>query len=393
MAILVRRNDLVAVGSCLSYAKERKEEEIYWVWLHELQGVKITQKKKLLTYFGTPQAIFEATDHDLREALALSADEILPETLCTARTFAQPGNPFSYTSMRTSQITRVEEIMKLHQRLNIKVLTYQSPYYRAVAKEDRYAPLVYYYRGQLHNPEVPIVGLSGSAKEQNENYKAICRYYRSRGFAFATGVSFGTSREDLHQIVGEEQVVYAFSGGGLDHCYPLEAWPLLESVTKKGALLSEYAVGISPTVVRSFKRNRNIAMWSDEVVTIGGQSQSISRSIVHAALEYKRPVYMLFEKGERDTCNGTSERTPQLLRRIFSYHPQSRVKTSAPIGSENERLCTLIADLLQYTPLPTKELAAALQLKESKLLPLLIDLELNGAVSYHRSGSWQIAYE
>lgn len=386
MATLVRHNELMAMGSYLMYAREQKANEVYWVWLHELPDVPIIQKKRLLKVFGTPQAIFEASDKELRDALLLQKGDSLPRPLCTDRNCYPPDAPNSFTSIRTTQISHVEEILRLHRQLGIKVVTYHSPTYRSIVKEDVQAPLLYYYRGQLQNPDSPVVGIISSSAKGGEDCRDICHHYRARGFALATGVSFGTSVETLSQIVGDESVIYAFAGGGLDRCYPLETWPILEKVIEKGAIISEYPLGTRPTIYRAIKRNRSIALWSNEIVTLDERQPGISRAIVYAAHTYKRPVYTLLEP-ERVT--GTKERNPPLLHRVFSPHVEVGVGTSSPIGSNDEQICIEIVDLLQYVPMPTEELANALQLQESHLLTLLIDMELNGTISYRKGGRWQ----
>ncbi len=155
---------------------------------------------------------------------------------------------------------------------------------------------------------------------------------------------------------------------------------------EKGAIISEYPLGTRPTIYRAIKRNRSIALWSNEIVTLDERQPGISRAIVYAAHTYKRPVYTLLEP-ERVT--GTKERNPPLLHRVFSPHVEVGVGTSSPIGSNDEQICIEIVDLLQYVPMPTEELANALQLQESHLLTLLIDMELNGTISYRKGGRWQ----
>ncbi len=388
MATLVSHKELVAMGSYLMYAKEHKEDEVYWVWLHELPSVSILQKKRLLKFLGTPQAIFEASDKDLREALALPRDHALPEPLCTTRNFNPLEASRSFMSIRTKQISRVEEILRTHRHLGIKVLTYHSPSYRSIVKEDRQAPLVYYYRGQLQKPDLPIVGVISSSTKDSKDCREVCQQYRARGFTLATGVSFGTSIETLSQIVSDESVVYAFVGGGLDRCYPVEIWPILENVMDNGAIISEYSLGTRPTIYRAIKRNRNIALWSNEVVSLPEKQLGISRSVIYTAHQYKRPVYVQVQQAKHASIAGTKEREPVQLRRVFGHPAKTNLETSFPIGSENEWICAQIADLLQYVPMPTKELASALQLKESGLLTILIDMELNGMISCQRGDTW-----
>ena len=55
---------------------------------------------------------------------------------------------------------------------------------------------------------------------------------------------------------------------GLDICYPSEHRLLMERISEKGLLLSEYAPGVPPVQYNFPRRNRIISAWSDRLTVI-----------------------------------------------------------------------------------------------------------------------------
>ena len=60
----------------------------------------------------------------------------------------------------------------------------------------------------------------------------------------------------------------AVVGNGLDICYPCEHRKLMDRISDKGLLLSEYPPGTKPTRYTFPQRNRIISAWANKVVII-----------------------------------------------------------------------------------------------------------------------------
>ena len=122
---------------------------VYWVWRNDLRGISTAVKRTLLKELGDPKEIFHASLSTVADVLARSG----------ARRDAGHALP---TVWSQRNLRYAEGVLTKHEKQDIKTLCANDWRYTAIFQRDAQAPLVLYYRGNLAEPDVPVIGIIGS---------------------------------------------------------------------------------------------------------------------------------------------------------------------------------------------------------------------------------------
>ena len=179
----------------------------------------------------------------------------------------------------------------------------------------------------------------------------------------------------------------AVLGCGIDIAYPVNHTVLLRRIAERGAVVSEYPPGVPARPFRFPARNRIIAAVSEAVVVVEGAAGSGSLITADHALDLGRPVYAvpgpvssplaqvplsLIREGA-----GMVRNSSDLLMDLGRLDPgPGSSGLAAARLTPAERA---VLDALAGPSLP-EQLARALGLGLTEILPVLTDLELRGLV-------------
>jgi DNA processing protein len=335
----------------------------YWLWLQGLKNLSSQKKRELLQAYGSPKKIFQLS----------------PEQMGIAAATLSEGYGRGFDALRQKQLVRSEWMVQECLAQDIGILTWSDYRYRSMVRGYSLAPLLLFYRGTLANPIRPVVNLVADPLEQRQAISQIprvCSYYRERGYVIATGLTFGCGTRMIEKIVEHADTLITFCSGGLDRCYPLDNYRVLDRIVEKGALVSAHAMKVAPSTQRSLERDRLLGNWCNETVVLGRlESIKASRSIRYA-FEVGRGVYKAEDLERIDQTSAVAE-TPLTI-------------GSAPIGSDDAALGSFLFELLQHVPMTTDDVAESLHIEEDRALRLLMDMELCGSIEGFSDGRWQV---
>lgn len=337
----------------------------YWLWLQDLKSLTLQKKRELLETYGSPEKIFHLT----------------PEQLGLDCTMQTKGLGTSFDSLRLKQLARADWMAGECLAQDVKILNCDDYRYRSMVRGYPLAPLLFFYRGKLGEPIRPVVNLVADTVDQSMaigQVPKVCSYYSRRGFVIATGLSFGCGTRLIERILDSSDTVIAFCCGGLDRCYPLENYTVLERIVEKGALLSAQGLGVAPSAHRSLQRDRLLGNWCDETVVLGSPHSIGTRSSLRYAFEVGRGVYKAEDLGRMDPYSSVAE-IPLSI-------------GSAPIGSDAAALGSFLYELLQHAALSTADVAESLHVEQQRALGLLMDMELCGSIEVSSEGRWQVRH-
>lgn len=337
----------------------------YWLWLQDLKSLTLQKKRELLETFGSPKTIFHLT----------------PEQLGLDCTKLKKGLGTSFDSQRLKQLARADCMAGECIAQDVGILTCDDYRYRSMVRGYPLAPLLLFYRGKLGEPIRPVVNLVADTVDPHMaigHVSKVCSYYSQRGYVIAIGLSFGCGTRLIERILDYSDTVIAFCCGGLDRCYPLENYHVLERIVEKGALFSAQGLGVAPSAHRSVQRDRLLGNWSDETVVLGSPHSIGTRSSLRYAFEVGRGVYKAEDLGRMDPYSSVAE-SPLSI-------------GSAPIGSDDAALGSYLYELLQHVTLTTADVAESLHVGEERALGLLMDMELCGSVEVGSDGRWQVRH-
>lgn len=157
------------------------------------------------------------------------------------------------------------------------------------------APPLLFVRGVLADDSVPAVAIIGSRTADEAAVRAtndVAFALAASGVDVVSGLALGIDCAAHRGALRADRHTTAVMGTGIEVVFPTQHNQLAESVSRVGALVSEFPPYAPQTGTSFLRRNGTIAAMSDVVVVMHAAAVSGSRQAVRRAVEYGRPVMM-----------------------------------------------------------------------------------------------------
>lgn len=180
-------------------------------------------------------------------------------------------------------------------RLGIQILSRLEAGYPAGLRSLSDPPLALFLQGSLDScrgrPVVAIVGSRDATARGRSLAFALARDLARAGIVVVSGLARGIDTAAHEGALAGQGVTVAVQGRGLDAVYPAENAPLARRiVAAQGALVSEYALGVSPRPFHFPRRNRILAGLARAVVVVEAVEKSGALVTARLALDAGRDV-------------------------------------------------------------------------------------------------------
>jgi DNA processing protein len=353
----------------------RNPDAAYW-WLRLLSvpGVGPVRYRALLARFGEPQAVFQASDSQLRTVDQIDAK--------TASAIAGHRDD----NWAVSQ----QQAMARHQAF---LLTIDQPDYPALLKKTDDAPPVLFVKGSCELNAKPVVAVVGSrlaTQYGKATAELLGRDLSSAGFLVVSGMARGIDSSAHRGALSAGEPTVAVLGCGVDVVYPPENLKLRDQIAACGAVISEYPMGEGPLAGHFPNRNRIITGMSLGVVAVEARADSGVFSSVRWAADQGREVFAVPGPISSEASSGTNRLIKHGAKLVQSVNdiieelrPQmaglrkTDLKQTAPrLGKEEEPIFELLSD----QPRHVDSLAQQAQRSVTEVLRALFDLEMRGLV-------------
>jgi DNA processing protein len=350
-----------------------------YIALNMIEGLGPVSVRRLIDTLGSPEAILDADRDALMEARGVG--EKLALKIITRR----------------EDIEINEELEKVAE-IGARIITPVDDEYPDSLKAIHDPPLALYILGQILPGDAKAIGIVGSRSTSHYGLSAADRlsYQLGKvGFTVVSGLARGTDTAAHSGALKGGGRTIAVLGGALDCLYPPENAALVESISKKGAVISEYPMGRQADRMTFPYRNRIISGLSMGVLLTESGTKGGSMHTIEAAMEQGRTVFAL--PGRIDTPgakgphmlikNGAKlvERLEDILEEYeFLISPEeletpeavAAARPDVPMTDEEGR----IVEALWQEPLDTDSLARAVNLKSHELSGLLLGLEMKRVI-------------
>ena len=349
-----------------------------WLRLTLISGLGHATLRKLLSEFGTPEAVLQAPHSDLR---CYVAAEI-------AAQIADGGNGPAAEHAQAW----------LNDPLNHIVTLADNDFPRQLLQTVDPPPLIYVKgrRELLNRPALAIVGSRNATAQGLATAKDYAQALSDAGLTIVSGLAIGIDAAAHRGGLAGAASSIAVVGTGLDVVYPARNRDLAHQLAAQGALISEFALG-TPALAANFpRRNRVISGMCRGCLVVEAALQSGSLITARFANEQGREVFALpgsihspLAKG----CHALIKQGAKLVDSVNDVLEELNLSAHAPpiadavpaLAADAARLLSLLG----YEPCGLDALCERLGVGSNIVCGLLLELEMQGLVENLPGGRYQ----
>lgn len=251
---------------------------IEYLRLHLVPGVGSITLRRLLDYFGSPAAVFDASRAELQNVDGVG--QATAEAIFTARN----------SNALAVEIERAGEI-------GAHIRCIEDAGYPASLRAIPDPPTCIYVRGRLQPEDAVAVAMVGTRRCSHYGREQAMRFGQllaGAGFTVVSGLARGI---DGHAHRGALQAggrTIAVMGCGLGSTYPIDHTELADAIADgNGALISEFPIDLAPAAGNFPMRNRIITGLALGVLVVEAGKRSGALITARLASEYNREVFAL----------------------------------------------------------------------------------------------------
>lgn len=346
-----------------------KDEIFEILHLFSISALKPDDLIKLIENFGSCKEIICAPKKDLRS--------IVGDKTAAA-----------ITSFAISEELRGKE-RKLAE-LNVSIIPYYSPQYPEwLISIDRFPPVLFIRGSILPEDElsIAVIGTRGATVYGKEIARKFAGEFALAGVTVVSGMARGIDTEAHRGALQNRGRTIAVLGCGADKCYPPENKTLMTGIISAGAVISEFDLGTPPLAHNFPRRNRIVSGLAKAVVAIEAKEKSGVMNTVKWALEQNKEVFAVPGNIFAKTSHGTNRlikegatpvTTPD---EVLEYLGVKKIQGEpVDISISLDKAERVIWEALSHEPVFLDALAEKLDQPTSRILNVLLRLELKGCV-------------
>lgn len=267
------------------------EQAVYWLWFAGLFGRGTRLSHEMLEFYGSAEAVFEASEQELRQTALLTREQIA-RVLCHDTDAAQ---------------RQYDEAL----REGCRVLTPGDDEYPDCLRHIYAPPSALFLRGSLagleERPAIAVVGSRHSDEYGLTVASRLSEELAAAGVSIISGLAMGIDQAAHRAAIKAEGVTIGVLGCGIELDYPKGTRPLRELMAEKGAVLTEYPVGEPARPGHFPMRNRIISGLSRGVLVVRADEYSGSLITAGHALSQGRDVFTVPGRIDETLSRGTNK--------------------------------------------------------------------------------------
>ena len=343
----------------------------YWIAFSRVVGIGPVRFKLLYTYFKEDMAV---AWHSEAKALAQAGlDRKTIESFLQQRHTIDPP----------TELKRLEH-------LRVRITTWKDPTYPQLLKQIPHPPHILYTCGALSEEDnfaLAIVGTRKITSYGQQVTEHFARELAANQVTIVSGLAQGIDTVAHQTALATGGRTIAVLASGLESIYPRANIPLARQIvdSKRGALISEFPLGVKPEGGNFPARNRIISGLSLGVLVTEAPASSGALITARFAQEQGRDVFAvpgsIFAKSSggtnrliQDGAHPTLEIDDIIKALNLFLIPQKReLQAVLPENDEERSLLALLShepqhinELIQISQLPTTTVTSTLMMMELK---------------------------
>lgn len=345
--------------------------------LSDVQGIGPNKLRGLIAHFRTPSKVFSASQKSLVEAGKVDTK--------TAKKIKQhDGHAFV-----EHQITQLR-------KCDTRMVTFWDEVYPKPLKQIYDPPAILFVKGDLKPQDRFSVSIVGTRKPSNYGKRAtekLASELAGMGLTIVSGLAYGTDTLAHRFALQSGSRTLAVLGSGADVIYPATNQRLAEKIVDSGALISEFPMGTQPDWKNFPRRNRIVGGLSLGTVVIEAAERSGALITASMAIEQNREVFAV--PGNIDSPNSVGTNNlikegaklvtsvadiiEELAARLETYLKKPTAVADLELNGDE----TTLLEQLNHEQKHVDAIAASLNWNTSRVLALLLSLELKNLVKQH----------
>jgi DNA processing protein len=347
-----------------------------WIALSQVKGLGGVNFKKLAAHFIDPTQVFSTPAEELEQVHGL--DQAVIESL-----------------VHFSGWQEIERELRRVRDAGVNIVAFTEANYPARLRMIADPPPLLYVKGEIRADDEKAVAIVGSRSASDYGLRVardLSRGLAALGFTVVSGMARGVDGMAHETALNSGRRTIAVLGSGVDCVYPPEHATLYQRICKNGAVISELPMGARPAAFNFPSRNRLISGLSLGVVVVEATEKSGSLITAALAVEQGREVFAvpgevgssrsrgahrLIRQGAKlvETVQDIVEEiAPQLLPGAVDPVKEQRRMLPQPVKDDVKK----VFDLLQERSLQIDEVIESSGFSPSRVLEILLDLELQG---------------
>lgn len=350
-----------------------------WIALNMIQGVGGATFRRLVDFFGSPEAVLKASLKDLNRVRGITP------AVCQSIVDQRDKIP-------------IDRELEIIERRKCKVITIQDELYPANLKAIYDPPQVLYIKGDLAPEDsmaVAVIGTRAASDYGKMVAEQISNQLAARGVTVISGMAYGIDTVAHRGALNAGGRTIAAMGNGLDVVYPARNLKLLEKIIESGAALSEFPMGMKPLKTNFPRRNRIVSGLSLGTLVVEAPKRSGALITADLALNQGREVFSIPGRIDSEASGGTNDLIKQgaklvdsvedILDELPSHKLQPVTKEDVEIAEEKMELQLsddekAIWKVLSSSSIHIDEISRQSALPPYKVSAALVMLELKGLV-------------
>jgi DNA processing protein len=285
---------------------------------------------------------------------------------------------------------RIREKYNRMDERSIRIIPFYDPAYPSWLRQVNHFPPVIFVRGEIQSRDelaIGVIGTRGATVYGKEVAGRFASDFAAAGVTVVSGMARGIDTAAHWGALKKGGRTIAVLGCGLDIVYPPENRELMAEIERKGAVISEFNIGIGPLAQNFPKRNRIISGLSRAIVAIEAKEKSGVMNTVGWAASQGREVFAIPGNIYALTSSGTNRlikdgATPvtsaaEVLESLGVKHVgPERAPRKVDLTADEKNLW----DILTADPVYLDELAERSNRPTSEILKTLLGLEMKGVI-------------
>ncbi len=318
----------------------------YWIWMQKTLGFASSLACKLVEQFGDPEKLYCAGRN------AWLASGLLTEKQCDRLCQCSPSESYG--------------VMMDCLKLDLELITPDSPYYPKLLLRIPDYPMVLYVKGNKAALNAPvlaaIVGTRKASVGGDRFTRSLSRSLAENQVVVVSGGALGIDTAAHEGALSADGVTVVVLGCGIGCDYLMQNEPMRRRASEKGAVISEFFPEMQPTKSSFPTRNRILAGMSQATIVVEAAEKSGSFITAGDAMHMNRMVFAVPSAASGSFYGGTDK----LIREKKAYAAENADAVVRMLRMQHGADWSAEFDSVLHPEPPGKPIAGYQELLQSK---------------------------